>query len=349
MSKRFPTVFRLCLSLVLGSLLAACDEGGPAPSAAVPMPDTRPRAVAQCNVAAADMEVHTPFVPGAPTTQQDPVGLPYTYQLYVPQNLPEGPVPLLLAIHGLLGSGSQFAAQTQWSRYADEQGFIVAFPTGPRKWDTTPDSFDVRFMRAILDEVRAGRCIDPRRIWVTGHSYGGFMAQRLACEAGDVVAAAAVVSSGDITMPVIGGPCEAGGAEPSPDYEPVPLAFWHGTSDQVIPYEQSRQSFAGWAGRYGCQPLEQKPDAAYGPLEIQGHCARPDILRREQASGAPFLLRHQTYVDHKHGYPDGCGGLGEASAQECEPDPAHWPTLEFHQAAVLDFLRANPRAGPATD
>jgi len=316
--------------LVAACLLCVTAAWGPSIGAARgTQPPTR------CNVAPAPLDVPRLTVP-----------LPYTYLLHVPEGLPDRPVPLMLALHGLLGNGAQFARQSEWTRFADEGKFIVAFPTGPLRWDATEGSRDVDFLRRVVTEIAAQRCVDARRIWVTGHSYGGFMTQRLACEAGDLFAAGAVVSGGNITMPVVGGPCDAGASGGPEGYEPVPLGFWHGTADAVVPYEQGRKSFDAWAQRYECTTVTTRAHARYGAVQVASDCRRPDVTERERP-GRPFRLRFHTYDAHRHGYPDGCGGNGELSLDPCRPDPSAWPTLDWHQREILAFLRANPRRDPA--
>lgn len=286
---------------------------------------------------------------GAPDSTGDGErqAIPYTYIYHVPDNLPDGPVPLLIALHGLGGSGPQFAAQSQWMHYADANGFIVAFPTGPRRWDTTEGSFDVGFIRDIVAQIRAERCVDPYRIWAIGHSYGGFMTQRMACDAGDLFAAGAVVSGGDVTFPGLGGPCEAGQTDGAPaGYEPVPLAFWHGTADQVVPYTMGRNSYRKWLDRYQCEGEILDAAAPYGPRESAWQCTRADITQRE-AAGHTFRMSFHSYQEHRHGYPDGCGGQGAINARDCEPDASTWPTLDFHHREVLEFLTSQARARPA--
>lgn len=276
--------------------------------------------------------------------------IPYTYLLHVPEYLPEHPVPLLIAMHGLMGSGSQFAEQSRWAQYADQAGIIVAFPTGVRRWDTTEGSFDVGFIRDVVARIRSEQCIDPQRIWATGHSYGGFMTQRLACDAGDIFAAGAVVSGGDITLPGVGGPCDAGqSGDAGKDYIPVPLAFWHGTDDSVVPYNMGRTSYRKWLARYQCNEGAATQGFVYGALEVSGQCTRPDVLAREAETGQAFRLQFHTYESHAHGYPDGCGGLGEFSREECNPDPSAWPTLDSHHAEILDFLTSQVRQLPAVE
>jgi poly(3-hydroxybutyrate) depolymerase len=41
---------------------------------------------------------------------------------------------------------------------------------------------DVGYLRAVIAEVSVRFAVDPRRVYVTGHSDGADMAHRLACE-----------------------------------------------------------------------------------------------------------------------------------------------------------------------
>lgn len=272
---------------------------------------------------------------------------PYTYLLHVPEGLPRHDVPLLVAMHGLGGSSAQFAAQSRWAATADEHGFIVAFPNGLRKWDFREASPDVTFLRAVIADVRATRCIDGRRIWATGHSMGGFMAQRLACDAGDLVAAVASTAGGNVAMPGLGGPCAASGA-PVDGYEPVPVGLWHGTADQLISYENAgRTTERLWAERYGCAAVADVRQLPHGTRDVHGSCTRDDIVAQGPPRSVRFAVELRTYVDHRHGYPDGCGGLGELSREPCEPDPATWPTADSHNAEIHHFLASHPRRTPA--
>jgi polyhydroxybutyrate depolymerase len=72
----------------------------------------------------------------------------------------------------------------------------TAGPSAPAaSWDAIPsccwfDAFpvdDVAYVMACIAAVRAAWPIDPRRIWVIGHSTGGFLAHRLAAEHSDVI------------------------------------------------------------------------------------------------------------------------------------------------------------------
>ena len=56
-------------------------------------------------------------------------GLDRTYRVYRPANLPsDTPVPLVVMLHGLLGSGQQAENWYGWNAVADSGGFVVAYP-----------------------------------------------------------------------------------------------------------------------------------------------------------------------------------------------------------------------------
>ena len=59
-----------------------------------------------------------------------PDGRTRTYHVHVPDTLPPGAVPLLVALHGGTGSGPQFERTSGFDGIADAQGFIVVYPDG---------------------------------------------------------------------------------------------------------------------------------------------------------------------------------------------------------------------------
>jgi len=85
------------------------------------------------------------------------------------------------------------------------------------------DVDDSAFLRGIIDAARAKANIDPARIYVVGHSNGGFMAHRMACDHADVIVA--VVS--------LAGAIDPAACEPA---EPVAVLQVHGTADETVAY-----------------------------------------------------------------------------------------------------------------
>lgn len=156
--------------------------------------------------------------------------------LHVPELYdPAAGTMLVLNFHGFTSAGWQQSLLTRMSQHSDQQGFIVAYPEGiAASWNAgdccgtawTDSVDDVGFVRDLLDEIEARYCIDPKRVYATGMSNGGFLSHRLACELSDRIAAIAPVAG------VLGVP-----AETCAPPRPVPVLHFHGTSDPMVPYQ----------------------------------------------------------------------------------------------------------------
>jgi polyhydroxybutyrate depolymerase len=131
----------------------------------------------------------------------------------------------------------------------------VVYPAGlEQKWNVFPSAAmdaDLRFIRDIILTLQREYSLDPKRIYATGISNGGGMANRLACDLSDVIAAIA---------PVAGAYNAWKNCYPS---RPVPVLAFHGLDDQIAPYagvgrgnvEPPIQDWASaWAKRNGCDP-----------------------------------------------------------------------------------------------
>src|SRR5437879_13927088 len=90
-------------------------------------------------------------------------------------------------MHGAGGWPAQQMNLSHWNRLADENGFIVVYPSGtgvPKIWHVDRSAGltrDVRFISELIDTVRAAYNIDPTRIYANGLSIGGGMAFVLSC------------------------------------------------------------------------------------------------------------------------------------------------------------------------
>lgn len=148
--------------------------------------------------------------------------------------------PLVLGLHGLAGSGSQFERDYHFSEKSNEVGFIAVYPEGVRSdgplkirtWNAGSccdyamqhQIDDVNFISKLIDKLAVTHRINLHKVYVTGMSNGGMMAYRLACELPDKIAAIAPVSS---TM-VMDQPCHPG--------NPVPLLHMHSAQDTKVPF-----------------------------------------------------------------------------------------------------------------
>ncbi|TGK82427.1 hydrolase [Leptospira noumeaensis] len=114
-----------------------------------------------------------------------------TYIVHYPKNWDGSQIPMLVALHGRFGSGSSMILQTKLDLLSDSKGFIVVFPDGyKRSWadgrgNTPADENqinDVTFIELLVKRLIAEGSVNAKKVFLVGHSNGGFMAQRLAVE-----------------------------------------------------------------------------------------------------------------------------------------------------------------------
>ncbi len=188
-------------------------------------------------------------------------GTDRTYVLSVPTSYdPEVPLALVFAWHGR-GSTAEQARAYYGVEEAAAGAAIVVYPQGlpvsslgnDTGWELTANGRDLALYDALLARLTADYCVDPARIFSTGHSFGGYLSNELACLRGDSVRAIAAVASG--------GPfnlCTSDGS-----------AVWlaHGTLDSVVPFEQGVASRDHWREANGCsdatEPVDPSPCVRY--------------------------------------------------------------------------------------
>lgn len=159
-------------------------------------------------------------------------GIERSYRLYKPDAVSgSSPVPLVVMMHGALGSAKQAESSYHWNAQADKSNFIVAYPDGhKRTWAVSNNCCgpaardhmdDVAFITQMVKEISSTLPVDEKRIYATGISNGGAMAYRLACNTSMFAAIGPVATT-------MLGEC------PSP--APVSVIHIHGTADQTFPY-----------------------------------------------------------------------------------------------------------------
>jgi polyhydroxybutyrate depolymerase len=190
--------------------------------------------------------------------------------MHVPKGRdPSGPAPLVVSLHGYgAPSGKANAHMLGLEPFADEQGFVLAYPDGRldshghRFWSATDaccdldhaGGDDVAYVAWLVDDVASKVAVDRARVYVVGYSNGGFLAHRLACDLAPRIAA--VVS--------IGGAAWKDSSRCAPS-EPVSVLEIHGEADEMVrfgggrlfdvpgaDYPGARDTVAMWAGKDGC-------------------------------------------------------------------------------------------------
>lgn len=187
--------------------------------------------------------------------------------LQIPPLLEGETYPLVVILHGYGASGFLQQAYFGMSDLAERDGVFVLAPdglvdsAGRQFWNADPiccdldgrQPDDVGYLGGLIDDVAAAWPVDRARIRVIGHSNGGFMAYRLACERADVVTSIVVLAGQAADVP----------CAPA---QPVHVLHIHGTADEIVPYAAAEPSVDEWAGHDGCTGTR----AAAGTVDLDG-------------------------------------------------------------------------------
>ena len=156
-------------------------------------------------------------------------GLLRTYNLYVPTGIVAGQaVPFLFALHGRMGTGPEMEGTTQFDPIAEQNGFVVAYPTAcSGDWQLT-DGSDVQFLDKLLQTTGAQYSLDARRTYVSGFSEGGELATLFTCDA---------VNNGNVAgLAVVSTDLNAATETACAAAKPVTYLLFHGISDPISYY-----------------------------------------------------------------------------------------------------------------
>jgi predicted esterase len=151
------------------------------------------------------------------------------YRLFIPEAYNASkPNALLIALHGMGGDENNMfdAYGGALKREAGRVGIVVACPKGRDSASMYRDSAEQDVMD-VLAEVRRDYNIDPSRIYLMGHSMGGYGTWSVAMSHPDVFAALGPISGG-------GNPAGMAKIAHIPEY------VVHGDDDRTVAVTQSR-------------------------------------------------------------------------------------------------------------
>ena len=164
----------------------------------------------------------------------------------IPVTVPSGyngaeETPLIILLHGYGSTGERQDSYLGFSRIANKYGFLLVAPTGTREssgrqstfWNATsaccnfqePSIDDNAYIMGIIERMKAEYNVNSNRVYLVGHSNGGFMSYQLAYNNSESIAA--IVS--------LAGASHADKRE-SPE-NAVHVLQIHGTDDSTIRYE----------------------------------------------------------------------------------------------------------------
>jgi predicted esterase len=145
--------------------------------------------------------------------------------LRLPPKPPNGPLPLLVLLHGAGGSGERVLRRLDIA--ADEAGIAVLAPDSrSTTWDAIRSGFgrDVTFLNTALERVFQRVAVDPARLCIGGFSDGATYALSVGLINGDLFPRIIAFSPGFVVDGVAHG---------------QPRAFVsHGVKDEILPIDR---------------------------------------------------------------------------------------------------------------
>ncbi len=258
-----------------------------------------------------------------------PVTVPSSYS-------PDAPAPLIVLLHGYSFTGARQDEYLKISPLADDYGFIFVAPDGtpssgegnPQFWNASSACCDFEgtevddsaYIAGLIEKVKSRYHIDERRVYLIGHSNGGFMSFRMAHDHSETIAAIASLAGADQT-----------GMRSAPPH-PVHVLQLHGTADAVIrygggvtnvpqggPYPGAKKSVENWATHNGCVG----DGSVTGALDLEG-----TLVGLEST-----VTRHT----------NGCNAGGSAELWTIA-NGSHVPEISEHFGKfVVEWLLAHPK------
>jgi poly(hydroxyalkanoate) depolymerase family esterase len=279
------------------------------------------------------------------------------YEVYIPPSYHAGTaVPLVVALHGCSELADQFRQLTQFDRLASARNFIVVFPEQAgyansaecwnwEEWvNQSRGAGEPSLIAGITSWVKSHYTIDAKRVYTTGISAGGAMADIMGATYPDVYAAIGVHSG-----------CEYNGyvciASQGPDpvtsghqaytamgsfKRRLPVIVFQGTSDPFVPPINGDQVIRQWQvtndyiddgsfnGSISSSPATTTPGAVPG--------GRTYTVRRYNDHAGAELEQYWTVDGMVHAWSGGCSC--ELFSDPAGPDAT---------TAMYDFFMAHPK------
>ena len=252
------------------------------------------------------------------------------FRLYVPSSYREDkPAALVIGLHGYTSHSAELESYFRLVPHAEQRGFLYAMPDGTTDqrgdqfWNATNACCDVygsgvddsTYLSNVIKRVKESYSVDSERVFFIGHSNGGYMSHRMACEHADEVTAIASLAGVPWADP--------SRCRPS---RPVSVLQIHGTADETVNYRGgafgpnttypgAEATVAQWRDLNGCSEVA---DTSTPPMDLD-----------DTIDGAETTITV---------YADACRG-GSRVVLWSMQGSSHVPTLtDSFTPAVLDFF-----------
>jgi polyhydroxybutyrate depolymerase len=204
------------------------------------------------------------------------------FYFYVPSTYtPTNPLPLIVYFHGYRSNWTQ-GVELNHTVDAETNGYIIAFGAGTPSaethhflgwnggtcclFNTTIPVDDVTYAKLIVALIVEQVAIATDRVFAMGWSNGGFMVERLGCEAWDVFSGVAA----DASEVILGNGYEDGLARCDAAFKggQIDYIHFHGTIDTIVPWvgghdtrerlPSTLENLSRWVARNGCDNVQMQ-------------------------------------------------------------------------------------------
>jgi poly(hydroxyalkanoate) depolymerase family esterase len=238
--------------------------------------------------------------------------------LYLPTILAPK-APLVVVLHGCTQTAAGFDRGTGWTQLAEEKGFAVLFPEQQRanngnlcfNWfepgDVKRDVGEALSIREMIGHAIFSHGMDSTRVYITGLSAGGAMANVMLASYPELFAGGAIIGGLPYGMTAsVGQAFERmqGRNTPSanqvrsaltktlPTSGPLPkIAVWHGTHDQTVRPINAEQTVTQWVAAHGLSEADTVET-------INGHVRKAWLDRNGETAVEVYLVKGMA-----HGVP----------------------------------------------
>jgi polyhydroxybutyrate depolymerase len=217
------------------------------------------------------------------------------------------PAPLLILLHGYGSSGDEEEAYLHFGAAAARSGIIYLHPNGTtssdgaRFWNGTDACCDLdrsgvddsSYLAGLITEIGSHVAVDPRPVFVAGHSNGAFMSHRMACDHAATIAAIVSLAGAPPADPAACRPSEPVGVLQVQGSADDQVRVEGGTlrgilapgDDRLTAYPSLERSLDAWARFDGCSTQRTSSDATIDLDRALSHASDPAETEVSAAKG----------------------------------------------------------------
>lgn len=269
---------------------------------------------------------------------------PRPVNLFVPSGYDgHTPMPLVILLHGGHLTGDWIENYMHLRPLAEARGFLYCYPTGTLDLLGSPfwnayfedpaeaaafgmtNVDDAAFLRSLIEEIAKDFSVDRKRVYLIGHSNGGFMAYKMAGKCADLFAGIASLAGTRFL-----------GLQNYEPSEPVNILHIHGTADEYARYWGGAMTQPPlWlnSGPYVGAVLQVQTWASYDGASNPVTDASPSMDLTTDVAGLDTVVTCYTSC-----LPGGAVELWTINGG------SHTPTLSAQfSSLVVDWLLAHPK------